>query len=75
MSAIPTHIQRRFEQRWASRFSLPIAPKLVGTKATASKSRRSPGRKARTKENTAVGTASPIGGNDSSHRSLDVLPR
>jgi hypothetical protein len=32
MSAIPTHIQRRFEQRWAARFALPIASKMVGTK-------------------------------------------
>jgi hypothetical protein len=25
MSAIPLHIQRRFEQRWASRFAPPVA--------------------------------------------------
>jgi hypothetical protein len=37
MSAIPLHLQRRFEQRWASRFTLPVAsnaPRNVGTKAT-----------------------------------------
>jgi len=27
MSAIPLHIQRRIEQRWASRFALPVAAK------------------------------------------------
>jgi hypothetical protein len=26
MSAIPLHLQRRFEQRRASRFTLPVAP-------------------------------------------------
>ena len=34
MSAIPLRLQRRFEQRWASRFTLPAAsnaPKKVGT--------------------------------------------
>jgi hypothetical protein len=36
MSAIPIHLQRRFEQKWASRFALPVAVALknVGTKAT-----------------------------------------
>jgi hypothetical protein len=36
MSNIPLHVQRRFEQRWASRFTRPAAanaPKNVGTKA------------------------------------------
>jgi hypothetical protein len=33
MSELPVHLQRRFEQRWASRFVL----KNVGTKATISK--------------------------------------
>src|SRR5882672_1762000 len=36
VSAIPLHIQKRFEPRWASRFTLPAAskaPKNVGTKA------------------------------------------
>jgi hypothetical protein len=45
MSAFPVHVQRRFEQRWASRFPLPVAAtasKNVGTKATTSKS---PGRR------------------------------
>jgi hypothetical protein len=39
MSIIPLYLKRRFEQRWASRFTLPIAsnaPKNVGTKATPS---------------------------------------
>ncbi len=36
MSIIPLHFKRRFEQRWASRFTLPNAPKNVGTKATQS---------------------------------------
>jgi hypothetical protein len=47
MTAIPTHIQRRFEQRWASRFALPVASKMVETKAPLSKST---GRTAKTKE-------------------------
>jgi hypothetical protein len=36
MTAIPLHIQKRFEQRWASRFTQPTAsnaPKNVGTTA------------------------------------------
>jgi hypothetical protein len=36
MSAIPIHLQRRFEQKWSSRFVPPVAssaPKAVGTKA------------------------------------------
>ena len=53
MSAIPLHLQRRFEQRWASRFALPVvavASKNVGTKATTSKSSRGPRRAAETEE-------------------------
>jgi hypothetical protein len=46
MSAIPLHLQRRFEQRCASRFTLPVAanaPKNVGTKAAPSTTgRRAP---------------------------------
>jgi hypothetical protein len=46
MSAIPLHLQRRFEQRWASRFTLPAAsdaPKNVGAKAAPSTTvRRAP---------------------------------
>jgi hypothetical protein len=37
MNAIPLDLQRRFEQRWASRFPpavVSIATKGVGTKAT-----------------------------------------
>jgi hypothetical protein len=37
MSIIPLHLQRRFEQRWASRFARPAAsnaPKNVETKST-----------------------------------------
>jgi hypothetical protein len=37
MSAIPLHVQRRFEQKWASRFGLPVAVnalKNVGVKLT-----------------------------------------
>jgi hypothetical protein len=26
MSAIPLHLQRKFEQRWAARFAPPVAP-------------------------------------------------
>jgi len=26
MSAIPLHLQRKFEQRWAARFAAPVAP-------------------------------------------------
>jgi hypothetical protein len=42
MSIIPLHVQRRFEQRWASRFrpTAANAPKNVGTKATPSTVRR-----------------------------------
>jgi hypothetical protein len=39
MSAIPLFIQRRFEQRWASRFTPPVpsnAPKNAVTKAASS---------------------------------------
>jgi hypothetical protein len=35
MSAIPLHLQRKFEQRWAARFVSPIAsaaPKSTGLK-------------------------------------------
>jgi hypothetical protein len=45
MSAIPLHLQRRFEQRWASRFTHPTAstaPKNVGTKAPAAKTKEKP---------------------------------
>jgi hypothetical protein len=45
MTAIPLHLQRRFEQRWASRFTPPaasIAPKNVGTKAPAAKTKEKP---------------------------------
>jgi hypothetical protein len=46
MSAIPLHLQRRFEQRWASRFTLPAAsnaPKNVRAKAAQSTTgRRAP---------------------------------
>jgi hypothetical protein len=44
MSAIPLHLQRRFEQRWAARFVSPAAsaaPKSIGLKA-AVKSLRHP---------------------------------
>jgi hypothetical protein len=37
MSIIPLHLQRRFEQRWASRFARPASsngPKNVETKST-----------------------------------------
>jgi hypothetical protein len=37
MSAIPLHLQRRFELKWASRFSVPVAvnaPKNAEAKAT-----------------------------------------
>ena len=33
MSAIPLHLQRRFEQRWASRFNLSKTPKKDEIKA------------------------------------------
>jgi hypothetical protein len=42
MTAIPLHIQRRIEQRWASRFTQPAAsdaPKNGGAKATPSTAR------------------------------------
>ena len=37
MSAIPLHLQRRFEQRWAAGFVSPVtsaAPKSIGLKDT-----------------------------------------
>jgi hypothetical protein len=37
MGAIPLHLQRKFEQRWAARFALPVAsaaPKSIGLKGT-----------------------------------------
>jgi hypothetical protein len=37
MSAIPLHIQRKFEQRWAARFASPVAsaaPKSTDLKGT-----------------------------------------
>jgi hypothetical protein len=37
MSAIPLHLQRKFEQRWAARFAPPVAPatpKSVDLKGT-----------------------------------------
>jgi hypothetical protein len=37
MSAIPLHLQRRFEQRWAARFVSPVtsaAPKNVSLKGS-----------------------------------------
>jgi hypothetical protein len=37
MSEVPLHIQRRLEQRWASRFTAPTVSKDVGTKPTPSK--------------------------------------
>jgi hypothetical protein len=36
MSAIPLHLQRRFEQKWATRFGPPVTvnlPKNIGAKA------------------------------------------
>jgi hypothetical protein len=38
MSAIPLHLQRKFERRWAARFASPVAsaaPKSTGLKGTA----------------------------------------
>jgi hypothetical protein len=37
MSAIPLHIQRKFERRWAAKFASPVAsavPKTTGSKGT-----------------------------------------
>jgi hypothetical protein len=37
MGAIPLHLQRKFEQRWAARFPSPVAsaaPKSAGLKGT-----------------------------------------
>jgi hypothetical protein len=37
MSAIPLHLQRKFEQRWAARFASPVvsaAPKSTDLKGT-----------------------------------------
>jgi hypothetical protein len=55
MSAIPLHLQRRFEQRWASRFPLPVASiisKLGGPKGTTDAG-TSPHRAATAKETPA----------------------
>jgi hypothetical protein len=60
MSAIPIHIQRRLDQKWASRLTLQVAsnaPKNVGTKAAVSTIGR---RAAKTKEKIRrVETAGP----------------
>ncbi len=43
MSAIPLHLQRKFEQRWAARFASPVAlavPKRSDLKGTDSSSPR-----------------------------------
>jgi hypothetical protein len=43
MSIIPLHVQRRFEQRWATRFGslvIPPLPKSVGLKGSPVKMRR-----------------------------------
>jgi hypothetical protein len=56
MNAIPIHVQRRFEQRWASRFALPVtatASKNVGTKSHNIKINGSPRRAAKTEEKPA----------------------
>jgi hypothetical protein len=56
MSAIPIHVQRRFEQRWASRFALPAAAtalKNVGTKSHNIKINGSPRRAAKTERKPA----------------------
>jgi hypothetical protein len=55
MSIIPLDLQRRFEQRWASRFPPPIAsnaPKLAVRKATPSPPYKSPHPAAKTKSKT-----------------------
>jgi hypothetical protein len=56
MSAIPLHLQRRFEQRWASRFAL----KNVGTKATTSKSTGRCAVAAKTQEKIRQGESATI---------------
>ena len=74
MSEIPIHLQRRFEQRWASRFTLAVAanmPKNVETKVTpsASKDRRRAAknqRKSRRRE--------PEGSKGEAEMTLAVLP-
>jgi hypothetical protein len=63
MSAIPLHLERRFEQRWASRFARVVtlnAPMAAGKKAAPSTlaDRRALGQ--RPKEKPA-GRALPIG--------------
>jgi hypothetical protein len=63
MSAIPVHLQRRFEQRWASRFALPVAAvasKNVGTKATTSKSTGRCAVAAKTQEKIRQGESATI---------------
>jgi hypothetical protein len=57
MSAIPVHLQRRFEQRWASRFAL----KNVGTKATTSKSTGRRAVAAKTQEKPAMVESTTVG--------------
>jgi hypothetical protein len=70
MSAIPLHLQRRFEQRWASRFTLPAAsnaPKNIGAKAAPSTTgRRAPA--AKTKEKPAG-----VNRQDLANRALPLL--
>jgi hypothetical protein len=52
MGAIPIHLQRKFEQRWAARFASPVAsaaPRSTGLKGTANNLSRG----AKTKEKPA----------------------
>jgi hypothetical protein len=50
MSAIPIHLQRKFEQRWAARFASPVAsaaPKSTGLEGTVNAAPRKSQRKTR----------------------------
>jgi hypothetical protein len=54
MSAIPIHVQRRFEQRWASRFALPVANRVEERRESHNiKINRPPRRAAKTEEKSA----------------------
>jgi hypothetical protein len=53
MSAIPIDVQRRFEQKWASRFALPVVStelKSAGTKTIPAKSTGRPAARQRPKK-------------------------
>jgi hypothetical protein len=57
MSAIPLHLQRKFEQRWAARFVPPVSPnspKVDGAKAARPTSTRRRAARQKPKKNLSA---------------------